>query len=90
MFLIAPSCQSVEAPSSGPVLLLQCPPAISLLGTAGDRADASYAGYAFTPSSNGNVYGGHVGLLWSVLDTAQWNGRAGWEYGAKVLWHELM
>ncbi|KXZ54950.1 hypothetical protein GPECTOR_3g119 [Gonium pectorale] len=57
---------------------------------AGDRADASYAGYGWVPSSPSDIVTGHVSLLWSVLDVAQWNGRPGWEYGSKVLWHEIM
>lgn len=56
----------------------------------GDKADASYAGYGWVPSSATDISRGHIALLWSVLDPSQWNGQAGWEYGGKVLWHELM
>ncbi|KAG2496513.1 hypothetical protein HYH03_005337 [Edaphochlamys debaryana] len=59
---------------------------------SGDRADASYAGYGWVPSSATDITRGHVALTWSVLDTAQWNSQASgaMEYGGKVLWHELM
>ncbi|GLC64630.1 hypothetical protein PLESTF_000186700 [Pleodorina starrii] len=56
----------------------------------GDRADATFAGYGWVPSSAYNISNGHVAILWSVLDAAVWNSQAGFEYGGKVLWHELM
>ncbi|EFJ50321.1 hypothetical protein VOLCADRAFT_88810 [Volvox carteri f. nagariensis] len=51
---------------------------------------SSWLGYGWVPSSPSNITTGHVAVLWSVLDTTQWNSVAGWEYGAKVVWHEIM
>ncbi|GLI60400.1 hypothetical protein VaNZ11_002551, partial [Volvox africanus] len=57
---------------------------------AGDRSNASFAGYGWVPSSPSNITSGHVAVLWSVVDVSQWNSQAAWEYGAKVMWHEIM
>ena len=51
---------------------------------AGDRADASYAGYAWVEASPSDPVRGHVSLLWSMLDVAAANQRSEYEWGAKV------
>ncbi|GIM06258.1 hypothetical protein Vretimale_10616 [Volvox reticuliferus] len=75
----------------GDVLLgqLDHPRSINVF-VAGDRSNASFAGYGWVPSSPSNITSGHVALLWSVVDVNQWNSQAAWEYGAKVMWHEIM